>query len=60
MNFIIKLFKALNSGQTPWQVTLAIVLGMIMGLTPLSGVQTALILFLALLINIHFGLFLVS
>ena len=60
MNFIIKLFKALNSGQTPWQVTLAIVLGMIMGLTPLSGIQTVLILFLALLINIHFGLFLVS
>lgn len=60
MNFIKKLFKALNSGQTPWQVTLALVLGMIMGMTPLSGVQTLLILFLALLINIHFGLFLVS
>jgi len=60
MNFIIKLFKALNSGQTPWQVTLAIVLGMIMGLTPISGIQTVLIIFLALLVNIHFGLFLVS
>lgn len=60
MNFIIKLFKALNSGQTPWQVTLAIVLGMLMGLTPLSGIQTVIIIFLALLINIHFGLFLVS
>ena len=60
MKFILKLFKALNSGQTPWQVTLAIVLGMIMGLTPMSGVQTIVILFLALLLNIHFGLFLVS
>ena len=60
MKFIIKLFKALNSGQTPWQVTLALVLGMIMGLTPVSGVQTVVIIFLALLLNIHFGLFLVS
>lgn len=60
MNFIIKLFKALNSGQTPWQITAAIVMGMIMGLTPISGVQTVLLLFLALIINIHFGLFLVS
>ncbi len=60
MKFIMKLFKALNSGQTPWQVTLAIVLGMIMGLTPLSGVQTVVIIFLALVLNIHFGLFLVS
>lgn len=60
MQFLLKLFKALNSGQTPWQVTLAIVLGMIMGLTPLSGIQTALIIFAALVINIHFGLFLVS
>ncbi|MBU0633241.1 TIGR03545 family protein [bacterium] len=60
MKFIMKLFKALNSGQTPWQVTLAIVLGMVMGLTPYSGVQTVLVIFLALLLNIHFGLFLVS
>ncbi|WP_345980045.1 TIGR03545 family protein [Sulfurimonas sp. HSL3-2] len=60
MKFIIKLFKALNSGQTPWQVTLALVLGMVMGLTPVSGVQTVVIIFLALLLNIHFGLFLVS
>ncbi|WP_345993006.1 TIGR03545 family protein [Sulfurimonas sp. HSL-1716] len=60
MKFIIKLFKALNSGQTPWQVTLAIVLGMIMGLTPISGIQTVVIFFLALLLNIHFGLFLIS
>lgn len=56
----MKLFKALNSGQTPWQVTLALVLGMVMGLTPFSGVQTIVIIFLALLLNIHFGLFLVS
>jgi len=60
MNFLLKLFKALNSAQSPWQVNLAIVLGMIAGLTPLSGVQNALILLLAFLLNIHLGLFFVS
>ena len=60
MKFIMKLFKALNSAQTPWQVTLAIVLGMVAGLTPMSGVQTAVILLLAFVLNIHLGLFFVA
>jgi len=60
MKFLLKLFKALNSAQSPWQVTLAITLGMIAGLTPISGLQNALILFLAFLLNIHLGLFFVS
>ena len=60
MKFIMKLFKALNSAQTPWQVTLAIALGMVAGLTPVSGIQTAVILFLAFLLNIHLGLFFVA
>ena len=53
MQFLMKLFKALNSAQTPWQVTLAITLGMVAGLTPMSGIQTFVILFLAFLLNIH-------
>ena len=60
MKFLIKLFKALNSAQTPWQVTLAITLGMMAGLTPITGVQTLLFLFLAFLLNIHLGLFFVA
>ncbi len=60
MRFFWKLFKALNSAQNPWQVTLAITLGMIAGLTPLSGIQTVVIIFFALIINIHFGLFVVA
>ena len=59
MRFFIKFFKALNSAQTPWQVTLAITLGMVAGLTPISGLQTIVILFLAFLLNIHLGLFFV-
>lgn len=57
MNFFIKLFKALNSAQKPWQITLAVVLGMLMGLTPLSGIQTFFILFIAFIVNIHLGFF---
>jgi len=60
VKFLLKLFKALNSAQSPWQVTLAITLGMVAGLTPIGGLQNALILFLAFLLNIHLGLFFVS
>ncbi len=57
MEFFKKIFKALNSAQHPWQVTLSIALGMVAGLTPLNGMQTLLILFVVFLINIHIGLF---
>jgi len=57
MQFFLKIFKALNSAQRPYQVTLAIVLGMIAGLTPMAGAQTAVILLLAFVLNIHLGLF---
>ena len=60
MQFLLKLFKALNSAQTPWQVTFAITIGMVAGLTPLSGIQTVVIFFLAFLLNIHLGLFFAS
>ena len=59
-DFFIKLFKAFNSSQTPWQMSLAITLGMAMGLTPFSGLQSILIIFVVLIINVHLGLFLVS
>ena len=57
MEFLRKLFKSLNSAQHPWQVTLAIALGMVAGLTPMSGTQTLIILFIVFLLNIHIGLF---
>jgi len=55
-----KLFKAFNSAQTPWQMSLALSLGMAMGLTPFSGLQTVALIFVVFIINIHLGLFLVS
>jgi uncharacterized protein (TIGR03545 family)/uncharacterized protein (TIGR03546 family) len=60
MKFLFKLFRALNSAQSPWQVTLAIVLGMVAGLTPLDGLQNIVFLFLAFVLNIHLGLFFLS
>lgn len=60
MKFLLKLFRALNSAQSPWQLTVPVILGMIAGLTPLSGLQNVVILFLAFLLNIHLGLFFVS
>ena len=60
IDFFLKLFKAFNSSQTPWQMSLALSMGMAMGLTPYSGIQTIILIFLALIINIHIGLFLVS
>ena len=59
-DFFIKLFKAFNSAQTPWQMTLAITLGMVMGITPFEGIQTPILIFIALILNIHIGLFFVS
>jgi uncharacterized protein (TIGR03545 family)/uncharacterized protein (TIGR03546 family) len=60
MKFFMKLFKALNSAQTPWQVTLAMALGMVAGLTPVSGIQSIIILLLVFILNIHLGLFFVA
>ena len=60
IDFFIKLFKAFNSSQTPWQMSLAISLGMVMGLTPLIGWQSIIIVLFVLIINVHIGLFIVS
>lgn len=55
-----KLFKAFNSAQTPWQMSLALSLGMAMGLTPFSGLQSVILIFIVFIINVHLGLFFVS
>ena len=41
-------------------MSLALSLGMAMGLTPFSGLQTIILIFIVFIINIHLGLFLVS
>jgi len=53
-----KLWNALNYAGKPWQISLAIALAFVVGLTPISSIHNILILFLALILNIHFGIFL--
>lgn len=57
-NFIRKLFKALNSSAKPWQLSAAVVLAMFAGFLPSSSLIMLDLLFIALVLNINFGLFL--
>ena len=54
---IFKLLKTLNSAQSSWQITLAIVLGMISGFLPLATPINFILLFIAFAINIPLGVF---
>jgi uncharacterized protein (TIGR03545 family)/uncharacterized protein (TIGR03546 family) len=53
-----KLFKALNSSGKSWQISAAIVLAMFAGFLPASSLLAFFILFIALILNVNFGLFL--
>lgn len=55
-----KLLKALNAETSPWQLSLAFVLGMIMGFTPLASAHNLLILLLAFVLRINFSAFLLG
>ncbi len=57
-NFVRKLFKALNSSGKSWQLSGAIVLAMFAGFLPSTSLILLDILFIALILNVNFGLFL--
>jgi len=57
-NFIRKLFKALNSSGKSWQISGSIVLAMFAGFLPSNALILLDILFIALILNVNFGLFL--
>lgn len=52
-----KIWDALNYAGKPWQISLAISLAMIVGLTPFVSLHNLIIIVLALLLNIHIGSF---
>ena len=58
LDFIRKLFKALNSSGQSWQLSGAIVLAMFSGFLPSSSFILLDLLFLALIFNVNFGLYL--
>ena len=57
---IIKVLKALNSNEAPWQISLGIIFGSILGLTPLFSLHNLVVLFLALIINLNVSIMVVS
>lgn len=57
---LAKLLKALNAETAPWQISLAFVLGMIMGFTPLMSLHNILFLLLAFILRINFSGFLLA
>lgn len=60
MGLLAKLFKALNSDASPWQLAFGIMFGMIMGLTPLLGLHSLLILFGVLFFRINLTTFILG
>lgn len=57
---LAKLLKALNSEASPSQISLAFVLGMILGLTPLWSAHNIIVIFLALVIRVNLTGFLLA
>jgi uncharacterized protein (TIGR03546 family) len=57
---IIKVFKALNSNAKPWQLSLGVSFGAIIGLTPLTSLHNLALIFLALIINMNIGIMILS
>ena len=60
MHLLAKFLKVLNSEASPWQIAIAIMLGLIIGLTPLWRLHNLLIIFIVLSFRINISSFLVS
>ncbi|MFT6189818.1 MAG: hypothetical protein ACJAW8_001514 [Oleispira sp.] len=57
---LAKLLKALNSDSAPGQIALAFALALITGLTPLFSLHNVFVLFIACIVRINFGAFLLG
>jgi len=60
LTLLVKLFSVLNSESSTRQIALAIVLGFIVGLSPLFVLHNVVILFLVMFIRIHLGSFILA
>ncbi|MCP9291676.1 TIGR03546 family protein [Gracilimonas sediminicola] len=60
MRYIAKLLKALASETSPGQIAGGIILGMIIGLTPLSSLHNLLIVVLILVLKVNIGMAILS
>ncbi|MFQ5449971.1 MAG: TIGR03546 family protein [Nitrospinaceae bacterium] len=57
---ILKAFKALNSNAKPWQISLGVCFGMVLGLTPLWNLHNLILLLLAFIINLNIAVMILS
>ena len=57
---ILKIFKALNSNASPWQLSLGVCLGAILGLTPFLSLHNVVVIFIALILNVNIGITIIS
>ena len=55
-----KIWNALNHAGKPWQIALAIALGMLVGFTPILSIHNIIVLFIVLIFNIHLTVFLLA
>lgn len=60
LTLLAKILAALNSENSPRQISLAIALGMVVGLTPLLSMHNVLLLLLAFLLRINLSAFFLS
>ncbi len=60
MLILKKLWNALNHAGKPWQISLAVALAMIVGLTPFVSLHNIVIILLVLIFNIHIGIFVLA
>lgn len=57
---IKKLWAALNHAGKPWQISLAVALALIVGLTPFVSLHNILIILFVLVLNVHIGIFILA
>ncbi len=60
LSILVKLFKALNSEQSPNQLAIAVSLAAILGLTPFLSLHNIFILFIALIFRVNLSLLILS
>lgn len=55
-----KIWDALNHAGKPWQISLALAFGMVVGFTPIVSLHNIIIFLVVLLLNIHIGIFILA
>lgn len=60
MQLLVKFLKALNSESSPWQIAIAITLGLIVGFTPLWRLHNIVLLLIVLFFRVNVASFIVS